>query len=213
MSEVNYGEVKKNDPKEPKKDKDFMTKEEIMKGLIIFFVGAGLGLIIFLLSYFGLSYFKIHYIIKAFLAIAISVAILIAVDEAMGSKKSKMQAPILAVLFIAFVFTILNGVEKNGLPEFGSQPKMEDGFIKVKILRFNGTDTLRQSSHIPLLAGERYRVTVSGAPVNLIDSDAGFIELTPEHGPYLFEVDSDGSPTVKGLENGGVKSIVKIERQ
>lgn len=194
-------------------NKDFLSRKEIWHGLAIFFVGAGLGLVIYLISYFSLTAFDIHYLISAILAIVISIVVLSALNEVMGAKKSKMQSPILMVLFIAFVFTILGGYEKNGLPEFSNQSKMENSILKVKILRFNGIDTLRQSSYIPMLAGEVYRLTVQGAPVNLVDGDSNVIEVTQEHGAYLFRLDTAGTPAVKGIDNGGEKSIVKIERQ
>ncbi|MFZ2310118.1 MAG: hypothetical protein WAW11_01080 [Patescibacteria group bacterium] len=195
-----------------KEDKDFLSKKEIWHGLIIFFVGTGLGLLVYLASYFSLNAFDIHYLISATLAIVISIFILNALNKAMGAKKSKIQSPIIMVLFIAFIFTVIIGYKSHGFPSLPSNQAKEIGIPKVKVLNFNGIDTTRQLSRIPLLAGEVYRLTVQGAAVNLVDG-SNLIELTEEHGAYLFRVDTAGTPTVKGANNGGTRSIVKIERQ
>lgn len=139
------------------KDKDFLSKGEIIKGLIIFFVGTGLGLVIFLLSYFGLSKFDIHYIVRACLSIAISIAILIALNAAMGSKKSKMQSPILMVLFIAFIFTILNGYEKQApLNTNPDQPKQRFELVEIKE---SGKNYITKKS---FSKGQQIKIVVAG---------------------------------------------------
>lgn len=191
---------------EPKKTEDFMSKEEIIKGLIIFFGGAALGLIIFLVAYFSLSFFDINYLVSAILAIIMSVVIINALNKAMGDRKSKMQAPIVMVLFIAFLLTVLIGYQKHGSPFPDS---VGQGKPKSETFVFTGSE--RWAVHAKLHKGQTYKITVSGVSVNFVNGNK-WVELAPSVNPYLIRVTSDGSPTFDGaIHEAGPRSTVTVE--
>ena len=84
-----------------------ITPAEVKKGLGIFFKGVGVSLGIFLLVAGGLSFFPMHFVLRAFLVMAITILLFWAIDYALGNKKSNFTGPVIATIIISTIVLLL----------------------------------------------------------------------------------------------------------
>lgn len=130
------GPVETVKQEEPQKKETFPTLEEIGNGLMVFVAGTALGLIIYLLAVLSLKSFNVGYILGAVIALTIAILVIWAIDKSMGFKNSKMQAAVVMVLCVAFIFTILNGYKET--PNKKDEAKMRTKTVEMVTLNSAG---------------------------------------------------------------------------
>ena len=174
------------------------------KEFLILVISAVVGIGIYFLGFSILRAQGINFFFSSILGFGFGLLALLYIDSVFKTD-SEMAKPIIILMSIL----LLGSLAIHYLPDYGKKspdkPNTESNgksSINSKTLTITGTE--EQSSQIALLSGERYKVRVSGSNVYLVNGNS-LIELTEDHGPYVFQIDSDGYPGFKG--SGGESQV------
>lgn len=171
-----------------------------------------ISLVVPILLYWGLSWLLIDHDVNFFLSNLIGCGLALMVlgyIQSVFKSGSELATPIQIVL----AFILILSLSIHYLPEYGKVNKNESSTVnktssfKSETLTFVGKE--RRIAHESLINGREYRMTVNGAPVDLMKS-SGAQELTQEHGTYIFEASMEGSLIFEGT---GANSTIMVEWQ
>lgn len=131
---------------------------------------------------------------------------LLAYIQSVFKSGSELAKPIQIIL----TFILILCLSLHYLPDYGKKDNSQAKINKMQsmrseILTFTGTEQLLSNKSFP--QGKEVRLTVHGAPINMITS-AGSQELVKEYGTYVFRFNSDGTLIFKG---SGLESSITIQ--
>jgi|GEM_PF-3048886 len=161
------------------------------------------------LLYWGLSLLLLSHGVNFFLSNVISYILalmLLAYLQSVLKSKSELATPIQIIM----TFILILCLSLHYLPGYGkndnSQAKInKTQSMRSEILTFTGTEQLLSNKSFS--QGTEVRLTVHGAPINMITS-AGSKELVKEYGTYVFRFNSEGTLIFKG---SGLESSITIQ--
>lgn len=180
----------------------FASSEDIKNGLLILVIGVVVALASFFLANWGLGYFEsLNYLLKAMFAFGIAVLFVWTLNKVMGNKPSRFEAPILATLIVAFLFTVLSGYETNGSPFkslYQSLPKEQNGFSETGTVKNVGDIWFTDKVFGP---GVNVQIEVLYNKVLMVSGDTlapgKYDEHTIGNGKLMFEGVIDAPAKVK----------------
>ncbi len=192
------------------------NKDKVKNGAIYFFGGIMISCLIFVIVYWLLSGFDLHYILRSILSLIFSILIIKAWDKVTGEEETLFSAPISYTVAVMFILSLLFGYQHNKSVDAADNDsktaKTEIVVPRLSSETFSFTGPQRWATNVTFKAGQKYRVIVQGSSVNLISGSGETTELNSAQSPYEFTVDAAGSPTFDGLEyTNGARSNVTVE--
>lgn len=172
-----------------------------LKGILYFFEGAGIVLIVFGISYWIIRFFIVDYILISFISLLFTALAIYAFDKTTGRKPTPLSGPVQAFIIIVFVLSLLYGYK------YGNNNGYFSNNAAIELTSESGT--ISEVDQFWATAknfkkGENITVKISGSSVKLNKSDQ---LLKP--GVYTLPILSDGNLIFRGVSNTSVKIEVK----